>query len=71
VTIIGLDLAGVETRPTGFCTLIGMKATTCLIYKDHDLLQKVKETAPRLWLLMLLYVCHLEEKQLKKKPIFT
>lgn len=45
--IIGLDLAGVENRPTGFCTLTGMKATTCLIFKDQDILQKVKENSPQ------------------------
>jgi predicted nuclease with RNAse H fold len=47
VTIIGLDLAGVETRPTGFCTLTGLKAKTCLIYKDQDIIQKVKESNPQ------------------------
>ncbi len=47
MTIIGLDLAGVETRPTGFCTLTGMKAKTCLIYKDQDIIQKVKESNPQ------------------------
>jgi uncharacterized protein len=47
VTIIGLDLAGVETQPTGFCALIGMKATTYLIYKDQEILQKVKENSPQ------------------------
>ncbi len=41
--IIGLDLAGVETRPSGFCTLEGMKAKTCLVYTDEEIVQKIEK----------------------------
>ena len=44
--IIGLDLAGVEHRPTGFCALNVMKAETCLIYTDVEILSKIRETHP-------------------------
>lgn len=43
---IGLDLAGVETRPTGFCKLIGMIAETSLIYTDQEMLRIVGEVKP-------------------------
>ena len=45
--IIGLDLAGVETRPTGVCILRGLQAKTCLIYSDEDILKNVEENKPR------------------------
>ena len=47
MSIVGLDLAGVENRPTGFCVLTCMKAETCLVYKDQDILQKVRESSPK------------------------
>jgi uncharacterized protein len=43
---IGLDLAGVETRPTGFCKLIDMIAETSLIYTDQAILRIVGELKP-------------------------
>ncbi len=46
--IVGLDLAGVETRPTGFCLLAGMKAETSLLYGNEEILQKVDEIKPQL-----------------------
>jgi len=46
MTIVGLDLAGVETRPTGFCVLKDMKVETCLVYTDDDILKKTPETSP-------------------------
>ena len=36
--IVGLDLAGVESRPTGFCMLHGMIAETFLEYTDAEIL---------------------------------
>lgn len=44
--IIGLDLAGVESRPTGFCILVGMKAETSLVYSDKEILAKIRESRP-------------------------
>ena len=46
MSIVGLDLAGVETRPTGLCVLKGMKAETCLVYKDDEILKSVEESKP-------------------------
>ena len=48
MVIVGLDLAGVEHRLTGFCALNGMKAETCLIYTDVEILSKIRETRPAL-----------------------
>jgi predicted nuclease with RNAse H fold len=47
-TIVGLDLAGVETRPTGFCTLKGLRAKPCNVFGDEEILKKTLETAPQL-----------------------
>lgn len=46
MSIVGLDLAGVETRPTGFCILKDMKAETSLVYKDEEVLRRIEETKP-------------------------
>jgi uncharacterized protein len=46
--IVGLDLAGVEKRPTGFCILRGMQAETCLLYTDTEIIQKTVEAKPKI-----------------------
>jgi predicted nuclease with RNAse H fold len=43
---VGLDLAGVEKRPTGFCLLNGMRAETCDIYTDSEILTRVHSASP-------------------------
>ena len=45
--IVGLDLAGVETRPTGFCKLTGTKAETCLLYTDEEILERTMASNPQ------------------------
>jgi uncharacterized protein len=47
MSIVGLDLAGVETRPTGFCALKGMNAQTCLVFKDDEIRQKINQLNPK------------------------
>ena len=47
MSIVGLDLAGVESRPTGFCILADMKAETSLVYTDEETLKKIRESNPR------------------------
>jgi predicted nuclease with RNAse H fold len=44
--IAGLDLAGVESRPTGFCALADMKAETSLVYADREIPSKIRESNP-------------------------
>ena len=39
-------MAGVETRPTGFCILKGTKAETSLVYTDNDILTKTTQNNP-------------------------
>ena len=46
--IVGLDLAGVETRPTGFCKLADLKADTSLIYTDSQILTEIRQVNPAL-----------------------
>jgi predicted nuclease with RNAse H fold len=46
--IIGLDLAGVESRPTGFCAMKGLKAKTCNVYMDEEIMERTLDTTPRL-----------------------
>jgi predicted nuclease with RNAse H fold len=46
--VIGLDLAGVENRPTGLCILKDMKAETSLVYTDEEILRRVEEIKPKI-----------------------
>ena len=46
MSILGLDLAGVESRPTGFCILKDMKAETSLAYTDEEILSKIRKINP-------------------------
>jgi len=47
MVVVGLDLAGVETRPTGFCLLDGLAAQTCHLYTDEELLKKTLGANPQ------------------------
>jgi predicted nuclease with RNAse H fold len=47
MAIVGLDLAGVENRPTDFCLLTGMTAETRLVYTDTEILEKTAQSNPR------------------------
>lgn len=46
VTIVGLDLAGVESRPTGFCNLTNMTAETTHVYADQEVIDRTLECNP-------------------------
>ena len=48
--IAGIDLAGVEERPTGFCVLDSksMKIQTCLLHTNREILEKVKKIKPEI-----------------------
>jgi uncharacterized protein len=46
MSIVGLDLAGVEKRPTGFCILKGMIAETCEIHNDEEIIQETINAKP-------------------------
>jgi len=48
MSIVGVDLAGVESRPTGLCVLKDMKAETSLVYKDEELLKRIEESKPKI-----------------------
>lgn len=48
MVIVGLDLAGVETRPTGFCVLTGMRVETCLTYTDDNILIRIRADLPQI-----------------------
>ena len=44
--VVGLDLAGTEKRPTGFCQLDRNRADTCHVYTDSEILAKVTAASP-------------------------
>ena len=46
--IAGLDLAGVETRPTGFCILEDMRSETSLLYTDSEIIEKIRKISPQI-----------------------
>lgn len=48
MSIVGLDLAGVETRPTGFCKLEAMQAGTSLMFQDKEILDAIRKIKPAL-----------------------
>jgi len=45
--VVGLDLAGVETRATGFCKLAGNKAETSLLFTDEEVFEKTVASNPQ------------------------
>ena len=47
LSVVGLDLAGVETRPTGFCRLTGMEAATADFYTNREIFQKTRDSKPQ------------------------
>jgi predicted nuclease with RNAse H fold len=48
MSIVGLDLAGVESRPTGLCILKDMRAVTSLVYKDEEVLKRIEKSNPKI-----------------------
>ncbi len=46
--VVGLDLAAVETRPSGVCTLKEMKVETKLLYSDKEIIQEIKKLKPKI-----------------------
>jgi len=46
--VVGLDLAGVETRPSGLCILNEMKIETELLYSDEKIIQKIEKLKPKI-----------------------
>jgi len=48
MSIVGLDLAGVESRPTGLCILRGLMAETFVVYTDEEIVRKVEESKPKI-----------------------
>jgi len=48
LTVVGLDLAGVPGRPTGFCLLRGLRAETREFFGDAEILDAVAAAAPDL-----------------------
>jgi len=48
MSIVGLDLAGVESRPSGFCVLKGLKAEAFLVYTNKEIVRKTVESKPKI-----------------------
>lgn len=46
--VIGIDLAGVESRPTGFCILDEkLNVDVSVLYSDKEIIEKVLEVKPK------------------------
>lgn len=45
--VVGLDLAGVAKRPTGFCVLTQLRADTGLVYEDEEIIRKTRQVEPQ------------------------
>ena len=48
MSVVGLDLAGVESRPTGLCILKGLMAETFLVYSNEEIVRKTVESKPKI-----------------------
>ena len=48
LVVVGLDLAGVPGRPTGFCLLRGLEALTRELFPDEEILTAAAGAAPDL-----------------------
>jgi predicted nuclease with RNAse H fold len=48
MSVVGLDLAGVENRPTGLSILKDMEAETSLVYADEEILKRIEESRPEI-----------------------
>jgi predicted nuclease with RNAse H fold len=48
LVVLGIDLGGVETRPSGVCILRGLAAWTTLLFTDEELLDFTRQAAPLL-----------------------
>lgn len=46
--VVGLDLAGVETRPSGLCIFKEMKVETELLYSNEEIIQKIEKLKPKI-----------------------
>jgi predicted nuclease with RNAse H fold len=47
--VVGIDLAGVETKKTGFCILDKkLNAKTCILYTDEEITKKVEDVKPKI-----------------------
>jgi len=45
--VVGVDLSGVEKKETGFCVLDDMSVKTSIVYTDEEIVEKIRETKPR------------------------
>ena len=47
--VIGIDLAGTENRPTGFCIMNDkMNVRTKILYKDREIIKNILEEKPKI-----------------------
>ncbi len=44
--VVGIDLAGKFENPTGFCSLIGFKTETKLLFSDEDIINEIDRIRP-------------------------
>lgn len=51
MVIVGIDLAGVERRDTGFCILRGFDARTYILHSDSQIIKETARTKPKVVLI--------------------
>ncbi|MDH7517392.1 MAG: DUF429 domain-containing protein [Candidatus Thermoplasmatota archaeon] len=44
--ILGVDIAGKDSNPTGICTMINSKVKCCILYSDEEILKIIDELKP-------------------------
>lgn len=44
--VVGIDLAGSERRPSGFCVMRNLMASTKILFKDREILEEVWKANP-------------------------
>ncbi len=48
MSIVGLDLAAIESRPSGFCFLEGLTAETFQVYSNEEIVKRIEEKKPKI-----------------------
>lgn len=46
--MVGIDLAGVPHRPSGICVLRGLRAKTCVVYSNQEIINLTENISPHL-----------------------
>lgn len=48
IKIVGIDLAGSSSRPTGLCLVCGRKLKTAVVFSDEEIMEQVEKAHPQI-----------------------